>query len=83
MAIRGSKNRRLLRAARIEIGTSFVTSDSTVPRQTFARAAQVEIECFPLWTGEGVNDGNRVGPGRIRAQIRVEPVIQINRLGAS
>ena len=63
--------------------TSFVTSDSTVPRQTFARAAQVEIECFPLWIGEGVNDGNGVGPGRIRAQIRVEPVIQIDRLGAS
>ena len=63
--------------------TSFVTSDSTVPRQTFARAAQVEIECFPLWIGEGVNDGNGVGPGRIRAQIRVEPVIQIDRLGVS
>ena len=63
--------------------TSFVTSDSTVPRQTFARAAQVEIECFPLWIGEGVNHGNGVGPGRIRAQIRVEPVIQIDRLGAS
>ena len=36
-----------------------------------------------LWIGEGVNDGNGVGPGRIRAQIRVEPVIQIDRLGAS
>ena len=83
MAIRASKNRRLLRAARIEILRLFVTSDSTVPRQTFARAAQVEIECFPLWIGEGVNDGNGVGPGRIRAQIRVEPVIQIDRLGAS
>ena len=33
--------------------------------------------------GEGVNDGNGVGPGRIRAQIRREPVIQIDRLGAS
>jgi len=63
--------------------TSFVTSDSTVPRQTFARAAQVEIECSPLWIGESVNDGNGVGPGRIRAQIRVEAVIQIDRLGAS
>ena len=51
--------------------------------QAFAHAAQVEIECFPLWIGEGVNDGNGVGPRRIRAQIRVEPVIQIDRLGAS
>ncbi len=36
-----------------------------------------------LWIGQGVNDGNGVGPRRIRAQIRVEPVIQIDRLGAS
>jgi len=36
-----------------------------------------------LWIREGVNDGNGVGPRRIRAQIRVEPVIQIDRLGAS
>ena len=28
---------------------SLVTSDSTVPRQTFARAAQVEVECFPRY----------------------------------
>src|SRR6478672_12519959 len=34
-----------------------------------------------LWIREGVNDGNGVGPRRIRAQIRVEPVIQIDRLG--
>ncbi len=38
---------------------------------------------FALRIGEGVNDGNRVGPGRVRAQIRVEPVIQIDRLGGS
>jgi len=28
---------------------SLVTSDSTVPRQAFARAAQVEVQCFPRY----------------------------------
>jgi hypothetical protein len=83
VAIRASKNRRLLRAARIEIvrlSLPPIPQSLVKPSQ---RAAQVEIECFPLWIGEGVNDGNGVGPGRIRAQIRVEAVIQIDRLGAS
>lgn len=55
-------------------------SRSTLPHESFADAAKVEIKRFALGIGERVNDGNGVVPWWIRAEIGVEPVIQIDRL---